>query len=194
MRISELGEFGLIALVQRWAQAAGSPTDSPFQLAVDNGDDAAAITFQNAPVTEALHYRHHGGRHPFHRRHHPLARPGLESHRLQHQRRGGHGRPARCRSDHPGVAAGHRGLRHPRAVRRHDRNLPGVRNPHRRRRHGPLPGGLHHRGSDRHHRRRAHVARRRPAGAPGGRNRPGGRLCRRPARIAGPRQPKGERR
>ena len=52
MRISELGEFGLIALVQRWTQAAGSPTDSPFQLAVDNGDDAAAITFQNAPVTE----------------------------------------------------------------------------------------------------------------------------------------------
>ena len=52
MRISELGEFGLIALVQRWTQAAGSPTDSPFQLTVDNGDDAAAVTFRRSPVTE----------------------------------------------------------------------------------------------------------------------------------------------
>ena len=52
MRISELGEFGLIALVQRWTQAAGFPTDSPFQLAVDNGDDAAAVTFRRGPVTE----------------------------------------------------------------------------------------------------------------------------------------------
>ena len=52
MRISELGEFGLIALVQRWTQAADSSTDSQFQLTVDNGDDAAAVTFRHAPVTE----------------------------------------------------------------------------------------------------------------------------------------------
>lgn len=52
MRISELGEFGLIALVQRWTQAAGPSTDSQFQLTVDNGDDAAAVTFRRSPVTE----------------------------------------------------------------------------------------------------------------------------------------------
>ena len=52
MRISELGEFGLIALVQRWTQAADSPTHSQFQLTVDNGDDAASVTFRRSPVTE----------------------------------------------------------------------------------------------------------------------------------------------
>ena len=52
MRISELGEFGLIALVQRWTQAGASPANSQFQLTVDNGDDAAAVTFRSSPITE----------------------------------------------------------------------------------------------------------------------------------------------
>ncbi len=52
MRISELGEFGLIALVQRWTQTDGAPADGPYRLTVDNGDDAAAVTFPHGPVTE----------------------------------------------------------------------------------------------------------------------------------------------
>ena len=55
MRISELGEFGLIQLVQQWTQA-GHPNPGAFPpaaycLAVPNGDDAAAVTFSNG-VTE----------------------------------------------------------------------------------------------------------------------------------------------
>ena len=56
MRISDLGEFGLIELVQHWTRSRGAGTgatpDSPYRIAVDNGDDAAAITFSQAPVTE----------------------------------------------------------------------------------------------------------------------------------------------
>ncbi|MCE2501660.1 MAG: thiamine-phosphate kinase [Dehalococcoidia bacterium] len=56
MRISELGEFGLISLVQEWTRDAndspwGSFSDA-YRLTVDNGDDAAAATFLSAPVTE----------------------------------------------------------------------------------------------------------------------------------------------
>ena len=56
MRISELGEFGLISLVQEWT---GSPASVPvavppdtYRITVDNGDDAAAATFLRSPVTE----------------------------------------------------------------------------------------------------------------------------------------------
>ena len=56
MRVSQLGEFGLISLVQEWiGSAASAPADiSPdtCRLAVDNGDDAAAATFLRSPVTE----------------------------------------------------------------------------------------------------------------------------------------------
>lgn len=55
-RISDIGEFGLIELVRQWtnagnatAKAVGSPE---LSVSVDNGDDAAAITFSQAPVTE----------------------------------------------------------------------------------------------------------------------------------------------
>ena len=54
MRISELGEFGLIDLVQQWTKpaAAGLTGDEAFRLTVGNGDDAAAATFFRGPVTE----------------------------------------------------------------------------------------------------------------------------------------------
>ena len=56
MRISDLGEFGLIELIQQWTQG-GSPNPgaapvAEYRLAVPNGDDAAAITFASGPVTE----------------------------------------------------------------------------------------------------------------------------------------------
>ncbi len=54
MRISDLGEFGLIELVQQWTKPASPTPDArrPFNLAVGNGDDAAAITFPTGPITE----------------------------------------------------------------------------------------------------------------------------------------------
>ena len=56
MRISELGEFGLISLVQEWTRRAvhsppGNVSDV-FRVSVDNGDDAAAGTFLRSPATE----------------------------------------------------------------------------------------------------------------------------------------------
>ena len=56
MRVSDIGEFGLIELVQQWTRAGAdspnSPATQPYRLSVPNGDDAAAITFLNGPVTE----------------------------------------------------------------------------------------------------------------------------------------------
>lgn len=56
MRVSDIGEFGLIELVQKWTKAdnaAAKVVGSPeLSVSVDNGDDAAAITFSRAPVTE----------------------------------------------------------------------------------------------------------------------------------------------
>ena len=54
MRVSDLGEFGLIELVQQWTRTTGPGLGSPaaYRLAVPNGDDAAAITFPSGPVTE----------------------------------------------------------------------------------------------------------------------------------------------
>lgn len=56
MRVSQLGEFGLISLVQEWtgSAASGPAAISPdtYRIAVDNGDDAAAATFLRSPVTE----------------------------------------------------------------------------------------------------------------------------------------------
>lgn len=54
MRVSDLGEFGLIEMVQQWTRTTGPDLGSPaaYRLAVPNGDDAAAITFPTGPVTE----------------------------------------------------------------------------------------------------------------------------------------------
>ena len=54
MRISELGEFGLIDLVQEWTRgtAAATAASNAYHVAVDNGDDAAAVTFPSGPITE----------------------------------------------------------------------------------------------------------------------------------------------
>ena len=56
MRISDLGEFGLIELVQQWTRHAGRPAQGDpsdvFRTVVDNGDDAAAVTFVKDGVTE----------------------------------------------------------------------------------------------------------------------------------------------
>ncbi len=53
MRISDVGEFGLIELARRWTEPDQPPTgDVPYRLAVGNGDDAAAVTFAVGPVTE----------------------------------------------------------------------------------------------------------------------------------------------
>ena len=56
MRISDLGEFGLIELVQQWTHSAepdsGLAPQAQFRIAVPNGDDAAAITFPDGPITE----------------------------------------------------------------------------------------------------------------------------------------------
>ena len=52
MRLADLGEFGLIALVQEWTRDDAPAAGEWYQSAVDNGDDAAAITLRQAPVTE----------------------------------------------------------------------------------------------------------------------------------------------
>lgn len=56
MRISDLGEFGLIELVQQWTQSSepcsALAPQARFHIAVPNGDDAAAITFPYGPITE----------------------------------------------------------------------------------------------------------------------------------------------
>ena len=56
MRISDLGEFGLIELVQKWTREtdppAGDGSTAVFRAVVDNGDDAAAVTFFRDQVTE----------------------------------------------------------------------------------------------------------------------------------------------
>ena len=56
MRISDLGEFGLIELVQEWTRETLLPDQSgPAAVCrplVDNGDDAAAVTFIRDQVTE----------------------------------------------------------------------------------------------------------------------------------------------
>lgn len=56
MRISDLGEFGLIELVRQWTHSAepdsGLAPQAQFRIAVPNGDDAAAITFPDGPITE----------------------------------------------------------------------------------------------------------------------------------------------
>ncbi len=55
MLVSELGEFGLIALVQQWTRSDGARDHVggvDYNLAVANGDDTAAITFPFGPVTE----------------------------------------------------------------------------------------------------------------------------------------------
>ncbi|MXZ91094.1 MAG: thiamine-phosphate kinase [Chloroflexi bacterium] len=52
MRISDLGEFGLIDLVRQWTQPDQSATDAAaYRLTVANGDDAAALTFPAGPLT-----------------------------------------------------------------------------------------------------------------------------------------------
>ena len=56
MRVSDLGEFGLIELVQQWTRSGNAGMGivplPGYELAVPNGDDAAAITFPSGPVTE----------------------------------------------------------------------------------------------------------------------------------------------
>lgn len=56
MRISDLGEFGLIELVQEWTREPEYPAERPVSAVchptVDNGDDAAAVTFGAAQFTE----------------------------------------------------------------------------------------------------------------------------------------------
>lgn len=56
MRISDLGEFGLIELVQQWTREVRPPAESGgtsvYRSVVENGDDAAAVTFVTAGVTE----------------------------------------------------------------------------------------------------------------------------------------------
>lgn len=57
MRVSDLGEFGLIELIRQWTQPAASAGaaggDNPaYRITVDNGDDAAAATLLRSPLTE----------------------------------------------------------------------------------------------------------------------------------------------
>ena len=56
MRISDLGEFGLIELVQEWTREPGHLAEGAVsdvcRPVVDNGDDAAAVTFVRDHVTE----------------------------------------------------------------------------------------------------------------------------------------------
>ena len=56
MRISDLGEFGLIELVQQWTREAephgGVGPAGVYRAVVDNGDDAAAVTFGADQVVE----------------------------------------------------------------------------------------------------------------------------------------------
>ncbi len=56
MRISDLGEFGLIELVKEWTRDPGGPGDigpsRVYRTVVGNGDDAAAVTFGRNDVTE----------------------------------------------------------------------------------------------------------------------------------------------
>ena len=56
MRISDLGEFGLIELIQQWTRTSivhPEPAGTAdYRLTVENGDDAAAGTFFGGPITE----------------------------------------------------------------------------------------------------------------------------------------------
>ena len=56
MRISDLGEFGLIELVQEWTREAGPLEENGpaavCRVVVNNGDDAAAAAFATAGITE----------------------------------------------------------------------------------------------------------------------------------------------
>ena len=56
MRISDVGEFGLIQLVQKWTRQSASEADAipsnVYRTVVDNGDDGAAVTFMEDRVTE----------------------------------------------------------------------------------------------------------------------------------------------
>lgn len=56
MRVSDIGEFGLIELVQNWTASSRAHTASlateQYLLSVPNGDDAAAVTFPRGPITE----------------------------------------------------------------------------------------------------------------------------------------------
>ena len=45
MRVAELGEFGLIRLIQEWtAPAASAPGNAAYRIVAGNGDDAAAVS------------------------------------------------------------------------------------------------------------------------------------------------------
>ncbi len=56
MRVSDIGEFGLIELVRQWTMAGDAGADSlatdRYRISVPNGDDAAAVTFSRGPITE----------------------------------------------------------------------------------------------------------------------------------------------
>ena len=56
MRISDLGEFGLIELIQQWTRSSIVPPEpagsADYRLTVENGDDAAACTFAGGTLTE----------------------------------------------------------------------------------------------------------------------------------------------
>ena len=44
MRVAELGEFGLIKLIQEWTAPAAGPGNSAYRIVAGNGDDAAAVS------------------------------------------------------------------------------------------------------------------------------------------------------
>ena len=44
MRVAELGEFGLIRLIQEWTAPAAGPGNAAYRIIAGNGDDAAAVS------------------------------------------------------------------------------------------------------------------------------------------------------
>ena len=53
MRVADLGEFGLIELVQQWTAPAG-PGNAAYRIVAGNGDDAAAVSLSPLPGGEPL--------------------------------------------------------------------------------------------------------------------------------------------
>ena len=51
MRVADLGEFGLIELVQQWTAPAG-PGNAAYRIVAGNGDDAAAVSLSPLPAGE----------------------------------------------------------------------------------------------------------------------------------------------
>ncbi len=148
MKVSELGEFGLIDLLAKIAPQGGPE----HRMLVGIGDDAAA--WRGDDSSGAGHHRRHGRRRAF-RHGHPVVGAGVEGPGGEPQRHRGHGRRSRTRSGEPVASRRHRGGGCGPALSRHGGAGEPAQGRHRRREHHRRAGD-----HDRHHRHRAGVSKR----------------------------------